>query len=126
MSLRTFKRASLNHFCAESNIRRQFKNKSNFRKTYVELANGEEDWVQTRNCFVRAFQNYPLYKHIIRDDKKRPEFLKQYLEAIYEVTVRKGNSILICGKAVERDDETATVLNVSLFVVRNSLFEDVF
>lgn len=68
-----------------------------FREVTVALCRNEE-WKDLRECWVRAFARYPLYQHLIRNDAARPAFLRNYLDAIYEVTVRRGTSLPICIK----------------------------
>nr|XP_039262293.1 uncharacterized protein LOC120338375 [Styela clava] len=65
------------------------------REIKVELSRGEDDWKCARECIVRAFHRYPLYTYLIQNESIRPEFLKRYLNAIYDVTVTKGNSLLL-------------------------------
>ncbi|XP_039267714.2 uncharacterized protein LOC120342800 [Styela clava] len=67
-------------------------------KVRVELSRGEQDWTEVRECLVRAFHHYSLYKYLIPNEQRRPEFLRRYLEAIYDVTIRNGNSILLVGR----------------------------
>lgn len=58
----------------------------------------EDEWQDARECLVRAFHHYPLYSYLIPNDTKRKIFLSRYLDAVYEVTVRQANSVLICVK----------------------------
>lgn len=78
-----------------------------YRQTAVEPALGDDDWFAIRDCFVRAFHHYPLYKYMIPDEKNRPEFLKNYLEAVYDVTVRNGNSIVLSIKIKSESNEVS-------------------
>ncbi|XP_039267723.2 uncharacterized protein LOC144420759 [Styela clava] len=69
----------------------------------VEISRGEQDWTEVRECLVRAFHHYSLYKYLIPNEQTRPEFLRRYLEAIYDVTIRNGNSILLVGRLSENN-----------------------
>ena len=48
-----------------------------------------------RECYVKAFFNYPLYIYIVPDPEKREEFLRSYLDANFEATVGSGKGMLI-------------------------------
>ncbi|XP_039267717.2 uncharacterized protein LOC120342802 [Styela clava] len=77
------------------------KEKKMTNKTRIELSHGEQDWTEVRESFVRAFHHYSLYKYLIPNEQTRPKFLRKYLEAIYDVTIRNGNSILLVGRTAE-------------------------
>ncbi|XP_039274343.2 uncharacterized protein LOC120348288 [Styela clava] len=80
-------------------------------ETYLRPCVGDEDWIQTRECFIRAFISYPLYVYMIPNANKRPEFLRRYFDAIYEVTIRKGNSIILCLEISKKMDGFDKVVN---------------
>ena len=61
----------------------------------VEMTSSYEDWTQIRECFVRSFHHYPLYKYMIPDSKLRSQFMRKYFDANYEVTVGAGKAILL-------------------------------
>ncbi|XP_039267721.1 uncharacterized protein LOC120342804 [Styela clava] len=78
------------------------------RKTYVKLCRGEDDWNQLKLCFVRAFFGYPLFEYVMPELNKREEFLRRYLEAHYDVTVRNGNSLLVCVHLMQDNESNST------------------
>lgn len=86
----------------------------------MELASGENDWIEARGCFVRAFQNYPLYSHLIPNEDRRSEFLTQYLEAIYDVLIRNGDSVLVCVKLNLQSQNGSLIPTVSCRLIRNN------
>jgi len=65
----------------------------------VELTSSYDDWLQIRECFVKSFRHYALYKYMIPEERKRDAFLRKYFEANYDVTVGVGKAILLSIKA---------------------------
>ncbi|XP_076814982.1 uncharacterized protein LOC143461092 [Clavelina lepadiformis] len=71
------------------------------RNVSIELTTSVDDWYIIRECYVRSFHRYPLYKYMVPDDTKRDDFLRAYLDANYEVTVGSGHGILLAIKIAE-------------------------
>ncbi|CAK8675931.1 unnamed protein product [Clavelina lepadiformis] len=75
-----------------------------FRNLKIELSRSYKDWEAVRECYVRSFHRYPLYKYMVPDDTKRDDFLRAYLDANYEVTVGSGQGILLVIRFWSSDD----------------------
>ncbi|XP_039270312.2 uncharacterized protein LOC120345012 [Styela clava] len=76
------------------------------RRVSTSIASSEKEWFQIRHCFVQAYFKYPLYKYLIPNEVKRKEFLTNYIEANYDVAVRHGNSLLLCIRMVNEEDDS--------------------
>ena len=70
------------------------------RKSKIELTTSVDDWQVIRECYVKSFLRYPLYKYMVPDENKREEFLRAYLDANYDVTVGSGEGILLAIKVL--------------------------
>ena len=77
------------------------------RNTKLDLINSAEDWKTVRECYVKSFLRYPLYKYMVPDPSKREEFLRAYLDANYEVTVGRGQAILAGLRVAEKANDSS-------------------
>ena len=78
-----------------------------YRQSKIELTTSAEDWITIRECYVKSFLRYPLYKYMVPDQSKREEFLRAYLDANYDVTVGSGQGILLAIKVLVGSGEEA-------------------
>lgn len=76
---------------------------------------GEQaDWPCLRECFLQAFQDYPLYTYMIPDDARRREFMRRYLDANYEGYNKLGSGITLCIE-IQYEKNKKMVMLVSRF-----------
>ncbi|XP_077971596.1 uncharacterized protein LOC120345762 [Styela clava] len=75
-------------------------------KWQMDVADSEEDWLKAKKVLVKSFQKYPLYAHLEPNEGKRPEFMRRYLEANYDVAVRHGKGILMVLRCQDTEIKT--------------------
>ena len=61
----------------------------------MALSESRQEWNVIRECYVKSFLGYSLYKYIEPDPVLREKFLRAYLDANYEVTVGSGQGIMV-------------------------------
>jgi len=95
------------HLLSLMKIRLLPKNVRFYRQSIIELTTSAEDWKIIRECYVKSFIRYPLYKYMVPNQSKREEFLRAYLDANYDVTVGSEQGILLAIKVLVESGEEA-------------------
>ena len=82
----------------------------------IDTANGEY-FISEKGCFCNMGQAYIIKE---RDIKEIVEYISNYSPYAYEeelkngyITIKKGNRIGVCGKAVVGDDGVITIRNIA-------------